>query len=214
MRTINRLVVGLIITVTAASDVTAQEGWRWSVVGGPTFAPNSGRFFQPGSNGITFSQSEPIVTGADHGVLHLGLDASRTIPGSSLRFRSQLLYNRRGSSPRSWTGDDPLWQPRPALRDEAYMISTGLDWDALPTKSWSPYLLTSVGLMQSRLSWSRDPRSNRFDETTVSHGPFVGYGTGLRIRAGQREYFAEWRRHHTWNVYGADVAPFSFGIRF
>lgn len=217
MRSIARLFVALTMAAVAASDVAAQEtqGWRWSVAGGPTLAMKRGRSFQPGSSDSIFIQSEPIITGAEKGVFNFALGASRPIPGSSLLFRGELLYNRSASSPKPWAVSSPVWSPRPALRDEAYMISTGVEWDALPTKQWSPYLLTTAGFVHSRLGWNRDPQSNRIGETTVSDGAFVGYGTGMRLRIGRREYFAEWRRHYAWHkVYGSTVAPFSVGIRF
>jgi hypothetical protein len=218
MRSINRFFVTVTIAAATAPNVAAQEtqGWRWSVAGGPTVALSNGHFFQPGSDGTRFISSEPIITGGEHGIFHFALGASRRIPGSSLLFRGELLYNSSESAPRPWlAASRPLWYPRPALRDEAYLIGTGLEWDALPTKPWSPYLLTTLGLMHSRLGWNRDASSNRVNETTVSQGLFAGYGAGLRIRVGQREYFTEWRRiYTTYSTYGSSVAPLSLGVRF
>jgi hypothetical protein len=178
-------------------------------------ALQSGRFVVRSSSfcGSCDPSFDPIA-GAVHGQYHVALGVSRQLIGSSLILRGEALYNRSVSSPQTYTPFYAGMPARPALRDESYVIDAGFEWDALPTKPWSPYLLTTVGLVFNRLGWNRDPNSHRIEEQEDSFGPLVGAGAGVRVSVGKRELFAEWRRHATANVYGSTFAPFSLGIRF
>ncbi|HEY8174198.1 MAG TPA: hypothetical protein VIF32_00770 [Gemmatimonadaceae bacterium] len=212
------------LILVSSSEVTAQQTarWRWSLAGGPSIAFRNGRFV-PQSDGdrSSFQLSKPIIRGAEDGVFNAMLGASRSLAGSALITRVELLYNRAVSSPRPSNACPP--PPficmsdisRPALRDETFAADLGLEWDALPSRAWSPYLLTTLGVMNSRLGWSRDSTSRHVDENKSTYGAFAGVGAGVRHRIGKHEYFMEYRRHHTWySLYGSTSVPFSIGFRF
>jgi hypothetical protein len=212
-----------VLILVSWSKVVAQETarWRWSLAGGPSIALRNNRLVpQSGNDQFQFSLTEPIIRGADDGVFNVMLGASRPVAGSALIARVELLYNRAASSSRPSNACLPsfvclLNHARPALRDEAFAADVGLEWDALPSKSWSPYLVTTLGVMNSRLGWSRDPSSGRVDEGKSTYGAFAGVGAGVRHRIGKHEYFMEYRRHHTWySLYGSTSVPFSVGFRF
>jgi hypothetical protein len=98
--------------------------------------------------------------------------------------------------------------------DETFGLGIGTQWDALPGRRWSPYLLTTGGFMHSRLAWSRAGNTEP-DETLGTWGPFLGYGAGMRVQLWRIESFVEWRRQHLWHtLVSSRVAPLSLGIRY
>ncbi len=221
--------VPVLVTVclTITTSVSAQTtGWRWSVAGGPSLFPESGPFAirgSPYSDQFSVMPSDTLIRGGRRGRFNLAVGASRPIPGTSLQFRAELLYNRNASTAADngnagSTGDLALPQLpnlRNAIRDDAYAVAVGTQWDALPGRRWSPYLLTSVGFMHSRLSWSRGPNADRPDDLITSWGPFASYGAGVRVRFGRVEYFSEWRRQLLWHtLLSSRTVPISLGLRF
>lgn len=190
---------------------------RWSLSTGPTMVLQNDRLVARDFN--LCGQCNPPtypVSGAEHGQYHFALGVSRELLGSALIVRGEALYNRSVSSPNTYRVTRyPSVTSRSALRDEAYVADVGLEWDALPSRSWSPYLLTMLGVEFNRLGWSRDPFSSRIDEQYDSFGAIASAGAGMRVRVGKRELFTEWRRYRaSSSVYGSSLAPFSFGIRF
>lgn len=211
-----RVATACVLLTPFASAQTAPRV-RWSFSTGPTMAFQNGRFFAPDFR-VCPQCDPPIlpITGAEHGQYHFALGVSRELLGSALILRGEALYNRSVSSPNAYRMFYPTSLPvRYALRDEVYVVDVGFEWDALPSRSWSPYLLTMVGVEFNRLGWSRDPGSAQIDEQHDSFGAIASAGAGMRVRIGKRELFTEWRRQAaSRSVYGSSLAPFSFGIRF
>jgi hypothetical protein len=224
MLSIYRVLFTSVLVLVAMSHVSAQQTarWRWSLAGGPSVAFPNGRLVpQSGNDQFQFSSTEPIIRGAEDGVFNVMLGASRPLAGSALMARVELLYNRAVSSPHPSNACLPppficvTDRSRPALHDESFAADLGLQWDALPSKAWSPYLLTSLGAMNSRLGWSRDSSSGHVDQSKSTYGAFAAVGAGMRHRIGRHEYFVEYRRHYTWlSLYGSTSVPFSVGFRF
>jgi hypothetical protein len=224
MTSIRLVLFASVFVFSSTSDSLAQQEarWRWSLAGGPSVALINGRLVpQSDADRYSFNLSEPIIRGAENGVFHVMLGASRPLVGSALRARAELLYNRAVSSPHPTSACQPppficmSDYSRPALRDESFAVDVGLEWDALPSRSWSPYLLTTGGFMNSRLGWSRDPGSAHVDDRSSTYGAFAGIGAGIRHRLGKHEYFVEYRRLHSWySLYGSTAVPFSIGFRF
>jgi hypothetical protein len=204
--------------VLFATTVSAQTspGMRWSFSTGPTVALPNDRVYSRDFNfcGACDPSTYPI-TGAEHGQYHFALGVSRQLLGSALILRGEALYSRSVSAPNTYRTWSQYVTSRPALRDEAYITDVGFEWSALPTRSWSPYLLTMFGLEFNRLRWSRDPTKDRLDDQYDSYGAIVSAGAGVRIRVGKRDFFTEWRRQAaSHSVSGSTLAPLSFGIRF
>jgi hypothetical protein len=204
--------------VLFATTVSAQPAprLRWSFSTGPTIVVENNRLYARDFIicGACDSSAYPI-TGAKNGQYHFALGVSRELFGSSLILRGEALYSRSVSSPNTFRALSPFITVRSALRDEAYVADVGFEWDALPSRSWSPYLITMAGVEVNRLRWSRDPKENRLDEQHDTYGAIGSIGAGVRVRVGKREFFTEWRRQATSrSVSGSNLAPASFGIRF
>jgi hypothetical protein len=222
MLSTHRVLFACSLVLVSSSQVTAQQTarWRWSLAVGPSLAfRNNRRVPQSDGDRYSFRLSEPIIRGAEDGVFNVMLGASRPLAGSALITRVELLYDRAVSSPRPHSACLPgaplACYERPALRDEQFAVDLGFEWDALPGKSHSLYLLTTAGAMNSRLGWSRDPSSGHVDDSKSTYGAFAAVGAGLRNRIGKHEYFMEYRRHHMWySLYGSTAVPFSVGFRF
>jgi hypothetical protein len=211
-----RVAAACVLLAPFASAQTAPRV-RWSFSTGPTMVFQNERWVAP--DFMLCGQCNPPthpITGAEHGQYHFALGVSRELLGSALILRGEALYSRSVSSPNSYRSTRySFLTSRSALRDEAYVVDVGFEWDALPSKSWSPYLLTMLGVEFNRLGWSRDPVSTRIDEQYDSFGAIASAGVGMRVRIGKRELFTEWRRQNaSRSVYGSSLAPFSFGIRF
>ena len=197
-----------------ASVTLAQEKphVRWSLSTGPSIAiPGNGVWFP-------YDQAEDAIAFGQHGRYHAALGVSRALGGTALVFRGEALYNLSGGSHRNRRAMFPypgfsIFQ-RYALRDESYALSAGLEWDALPSKAWSPYLLTAAGWEMNRLRWSRDTTSERLEGQHDSFGILLALGGGVRVRVGKRELFSEFRRYWKAGSYGSSFAPLSLGVRF
>lgn len=220
---LRELVSALGMVSLTATSLIAQDSvrWRWSIGGGPNYPTGHVRFYQPGSDGSRYVFDQPLITGASRHFGHVTVGASRRHPTTAITSRIDLLYNRGESPARNpaYYPPSPMWgffaAARPALVDEMLAATYGLQWDALPTRRTSPYVLTYAGWAYSRLQWSSDPFSEQPDQATASHGHAVGVGGGIRHRVGNRELFLELR--HPWvssNVYSMGAAPLTFGIRF
>ena len=216
-------VLALVLVLDASRADAQQEGVRWTVAAGPSMALRNGRLI-PLGNPFSFTWNDPMITGAIDGKFNASVGLSAPVANSALRWRAELLFNQARSGPaRYWRPCDPdssppvltfCGGPRPALRDELYVLNGGLDWDAFPDRRWSVYLLTTLGYAHSRLHWSRDHTASRPDERTLSNGIAASAGIGYRFPLWQHEGFFEMRRLATSRVHSATFVPFSFGIRF
>lgn len=150
-RCIMEAACGVIAVAFSAVEAQNPGGFRWSVATGPTMAIIGTGLVCGNQFNCT---RDNAVTGAAHGRHHLGVGVSRPIGRTALVFRADALYNVSVSSANSWTMLPPGFAARNALRDEWYSLGLGLQWDAMPRKLWSPYLLTSAGLAFNRLGWN------------------------------------------------------------
>jgi hypothetical protein len=206
----------LAASVAAVSMSGAQEAprIRWSLAGGPSFSFGQGRPIVTRSNSFVATSADTVVLATSSAKYHVTLGASRELRGSALVARGELFYNRSLGSP-AGAGQFYGLTTRQALREDVYGLNVGFQWDALPSKAFSPYLLTTAGVMHSRVGWSRDSSSRRVDTTSPSWGPTLAAGMGLRLRVAHREFFTEWRRYYRWHTLtGTTFVPVSFGIRF
>jgi hypothetical protein len=198
----------------AFGAVEAQDpgGFRWSLSTGPTMSL-TGRGLVCASE-LTCTSSN-LITGAHNGRHHFGVGVSRSISGTALVVRADALYNVSVSGANSWTMTGSRFAARNALRDEWYSLGLGLQWDALPAKPWSPYLLTSAGMAFNRIGWNEsDVMSTAIDRSQDQIGIFGALGAGMRVRVSGVELFSEVRRHYSPTLNGSRPMPFSFGIRF
>ena len=205
----------------------AQEppATRWSLSAGPTMQYGSGQPWISNGTNYFVTSEDTIVTPSRNAIGHVSLGMSRAISGTALVFRADLLYAHSRGGGRGFNADSSndgspfgLWRnfnTRPALRENTLMLGAGLQWDALPGRAWTPYLLTTAGVRYTRLGWSQDTLGTTVDRSAASWGQFVNVGGGIRINVGKREVFGEWRWYGvSHRAAGSRFVPFSFGIRF
>ena len=204
--------VGALAWAFSASEAQDPGGFRWSLSAGPTMSLTGKGLVCASEFACTPSN---LITGAHSGRHHVGVGVSRSISGTALVVRADALYNISASGANSWTMTRSQLAARNALRDEWYSLGLGLQWDALPTKSWSPYLLTSAGLAFNRIGWNdSDVMSTSINRREDQMGLFGALGAGARVRVSAVELFSEVRRHYSPTLNGSRPMPFSFGIRF
>lgn len=202
-----------ILCAASAAGAQPKAGTHWSLSAGRSVLYGSAQPWISGDNDFMLSSTDTMVQSSGmRNVGHVALGGSRTLSGSALLLRAEVLYNANRGDPASSPSPTYL---RQSLREETMLLGGGLEWDAMPSRSWSPYVLTTAGYRHTWIGWSRDPASDRVDRTVTTSGPFVSVGSGLRLGVGGREYFAEWRWYgigHT--VAGARFVPVSVGVRF
>lgn len=203
-----------VMIVATATHLVAQDTnrTRWSISAGVSYLDAGAGMWVSGTDKYNVSMQDTVVFPGTDNVGHLALGLARPLGSTALVARAELLYNRNQGKPLDFT-----WMPneRRALREDDFVLSAGLQWDARPKGGWSPYLLTTAGLRNTRIGWSTDSLGTRPDRHVWGYGPLLNLGAGVRLTAGSHEYFAEWR----WSVaqgtvIGSRLTPISVGIRF
>lgn len=201
-----------LICVASVTQAQEKPRVRWSLSTGPSIAIPGNNYWFP------YDPAEDAIGGGQHGRYHAALGVSRELGGTALVLRGEMLYNVSGSSHRSrhvmYSSPEFTIFQRYALRDESYAVSAGFEWSALPSRAWSPYLLTAAGWTMNRLRWSRDTTSAHLEGQHDSFGILLALGGGVRVRVGKTELFTEFRRYRKAGAYGSSFAPLSLGIRF
>ncbi len=139
----------------------------------------------------------------------------RTLGGTALNSRMDATYQLTTSSPA-----DPGRFPsaslsnRNAIRDEALGFQAGVEWNAVPKSDWSPYIVTTIGTLTSRLAWNTDSTQTRPNRSDISTGVALNLGVGVRAALLGANAFVEWRRQMANSVDGSRVMPLIIGVRF
>jgi hypothetical protein len=205
----------LVVALLGAVKLDAQQPakWHWSLAGGPSFTLGTS-FTVVRGNTLDVVTHDTVLLGDHGGKYHAALGVSRSLGTSSLTLRGDLVYahirSASGSVPTTFYG----LPARRVLGEDVFAADLGLQWDAFPTRAFSPYLLTSVGVMHSRLGWSSDSAATKPDETALGWSPTLGLGTGMRLRIGRREVFTELRTYRRGGNHGSNISPISIGFRF
>lgn len=208
--------IGVAILVVSPSILAGQ--WTYSIALGP---PGTvGRNYHLLGGGFEVSSRDTLVMSAANGRVIASLAASHAIPQSSLSARTEFTYQLGTSDPRTtfgfgWGGFTTGPAVRAGLREETIGLHQGLEWNAFPGKHWSPYLLTSIGAIGTRLKWNPDSTSANPNRELRDVALAASIGFGIKSRIWKVDWFLEGRRQA---VGGSSLVtsslPFLVGARF
>lgn len=208
--------IGVVILSVSPSILQAQ--WTYSVALGQ---PGTvGRNYHILGGGFEISSGDTLVTSAATGRAFASLAASHAIPKSSLTSRTEFTYQLGTTDPGTtfgfgWGGSTTGPAVRAGLREETIGLHQGLEWNAFPGKHWSPYLLTSVGVIGTRLKWNPDSTSAHPNRELRDVALAASIGIGFKSRIWKVDWFLEGRRQA---VGGSSLTtsslPFMIGARF
>ena len=154
------VVLAALVFIAPIAESQEKPRTRLAVFAGGSVLYGSGNpWFSP-NNQFNLTSADTVVTtsGMDN-IGHLGLGVSRPLGNTAIVLRGDLLLNVNGDRPPEPAPYPSFMNVRQALRENTLLASGGLQWDALPWHRFSPYMLTSVGIRRSWISWSRDSLS-------------------------------------------------------
>jgi len=206
------------VAILSISPSILSGQWTYSIALG---TPGTvGRNYHILGGGFEASSSDTLVTSAARGRVYASLAASHAIPKSSLSARTEFTYQLGTSDPGTtfgfgWGGFTTGPAVRAGLREETIGLHQGLEWNAFPGKHGSPYLLTSVGAIGTRLKWNPDSTSAHPNRELRDVALAASIGFGIKARISKVDWFLECRRQA---VGGSTLVtssmPFMVGARF
>ena len=186
---------------------------KWFVGAGPSTVTQRGLAILP-QDRFDLSAGDTVISGGVSGRGVISVGVARTLGGTALNARVDATYQLTTSSPAD-PGRFPnvSFSNRNALRDEALGLQAGVEWNAVPKSTWSPYIVTTIGTLTSRLAWNTDSTETRSNRSHISTGVALNLGVGVRAVLLGANAFVEWRRQMANSVDGSRVMPLIIGVR-
>jgi hypothetical protein len=200
----------LLVLAAVAAEAGAQDNVKWLIGVGPTVVSRRG-WLPLRENQFEVTADDTLIRGAATGRGIATLGVTRGLANTALNVRFDATYSLATSA----NGGSESWlaRTRAALREETIGFQGGLEWNAIPSSAWSPYITTSVGTAHTRLRWNTDPAAAEPNRSTHSNAVTANFGFGLRAKILGRSAFVESRRQWLSNDRGSSVLPLTFGVR-